>query len=236
MISTLLPTIRQAVTRTMANKGGLARLRRRLKLEHLETPTPCSSHDLAASATSAAAKVVPSSTSKQSASASPVKRAAGVVAGAVSTALRKAVTSQCCLKPDHPTSPEDVPPANAPSPEELLQKSPDKSCLRVRTPSPDPVSPKPKVSFTGVSEGSVDDDDDGSSTCEREPFQQRRPRDTARSSSQPAQVTTQATREPPQVVIIPPSPAQSEEGSESSVKPETNIEGEKKRPFLETDL
>ncbi|KAL3215664.1 hypothetical protein MRX96_033508 [Rhipicephalus microplus] len=210
---------------------GLPRWRPRLQLHHLEAPTPCASPELTAGGASASAKSAPSTSSKLSASSSPVKRAAGAVAGAVSTALRKAVTSQCCVNTGQVTSPEDVSPGSAPSPEELLQKSPDKSCLRVRTPSPEPVSPKHKVTFAGVSEASVDDDDDGSSTSEREPYQQRHPRDGAPSSSQPAQEMPWATVVP-QVVIQTPSPAQSEEGSESSLKPEA----EKKRPFLETDL
>lgn len=213
---------------------GLPRWRRRLQLRHLETPTSCPNTDLQTSATSTPTKVATSSTNQPSASSSPVKRAAGAVAGAVSTAFRKAVTSQCCAKTSGAASPEDASPVQDPSPEELLKKSTDKSCIRVRTPSPDAISRKPKVSFTGVSETSVEDAD-GSSTREREPYQQRRPRETPPSTSQPIQETTQASVQP-QIVVDSPSPASSEESPESSVQADTKTEVEEKRPFLETDL
>lgn len=215
-------------------EAGLPRWRRGLQLRHLETPTPSPSPDLPTSVTSAPTKVATSSASKPSASSSPVKRAAGAVAGAVSTAFRKAVTSQCCATPSGAVSPEDASPVQDPSRQELLQKSPDKSCIRVRTPSPDAALPKPKVSFTAVSEKSVEDAG-GSSTGEREPYQQRRPRHTPSSSSQPNQEMPQASAQP-QIVVYSPSPASSEESPESSVEPETKTEVDKKRPFLETDL
>ncbi|KAH7939799.1 hypothetical protein HPB52_017486 [Rhipicephalus sanguineus] len=176
------------------NQEGLPRWRRVLQLRHLELSS-CSNPDLPTSVTSTPTKEATSSTSKPSASSSPAKRAVGAVAGAVSTAFRNAVTSQCCAMSSGAVSPEEASPVQDPTPEEQLRKSPDKSCIRVRTPSPDAILPKTKVSFTGVSERSVDNDD-GSSTCEREPYQQRRPRDTPPSSTQPNQETPQASVQP----------------------------------------
>ncbi|KAH7939960.1 hypothetical protein HPB52_019661 [Rhipicephalus sanguineus] len=190
------------------NEPGLPRWRRRRRrqrrLRKLQASTPSPATEPSTTETSTPKSFDPSNSNPRSASLSPVKRVAAAVVGAVCTALRKAIMSQCCIKPaDEASSNEPSPVHHKPTPEELLQKTPEKPCLRRRT--PDAISPILKVRFTGVPEVSTDEID-SSSTCEGEPDEQRLPQWPPRSSSQETREMPQSRKEHHVVVHVHPPP------------------------------
>ncbi|KAH6919975.1 hypothetical protein HPB50_029037 [Hyalomma asiaticum] len=192
-----------------------------------DAATPGTSSNASTTDTLAPEDIVPQPRVR-SPSSSPVKRMADAVAGAVSTAWRKAVPRQCCAKPTDDTSSEESSPMyeHELSPEELLKKTPEKPCLRRKSPSPTSLVARLKVSFTGVSLGSADESEHGS-TCEGGTSEQHLPQGTPPGSSQPAQEKRQAATEQEVVIQVhPPEASTPEESSESSVKPETDREAD----------
>lgn len=194
------------------------------KQEQRDAGTPGTSSNASTTDTLAAEDIVPQPRSR-SPSSSPVKRMADAVAGAVSTAWRKAVPRQCCAKPTDDTSSEESSQLYELSPEELLKKTPEKPCLRRKSPSPTSLVARLQVSFTGVSLGSADESGHGS-TCEGD-TSERLPQGKPQGSSQPTQEKQQAATEQEVVIQVhPPQPTMSEESPESSVKPETDTEAD----------
>ncbi|KAL1421768.1 hypothetical protein MTO96_022817 [Rhipicephalus appendiculatus] len=186
------------------------RRQRRLRKQQASTPSPAAGPLTAETSTPTSLDLC--SSNPRSASLSPVKRVAGAVAGAVCTALRKAVTSHCCVDPaDEASSNEASLVEHKPSPQELLQKTPEKSCLRRR--APDAISPCLKVRFTGVPEASTDEIE----SSEDEAHQRRLPRWPPPSSREHTQVIPQSRKEHHVVVHVhSPPPTLSEENTESS--------------------
>lgn len=213
-------------------QAGLSRRRRPRQQQQREPAAPSMIREVSMSEPSSPTTLTPGPENGRSSSTSPVRRFAGAVAEAVSTALRKAVTSPCCIKSADEASVEEASPKSESSPEALLKTSPEKPCLRRRSPSPNPdaIVPNLKVSFTGVPEEPVVpscDEPDCRWSCEDQHDEQPRQAHALPSSSQSMQDSTVDTNTLRVLVEVHPLPPQTLPQPGTSARRETEEEPDK---------